>query len=283
MVSILMNCYNCEKYLKEAIDSIYNQTYKDWEIVFIDNCSTDKSVEIAKSYDDKIKIYKTPKNIPLGAARNFGLKFCKGEYLAFLDTDDIWIENKLELQIKNIKDAKMCYTGVIFIDENGKEIKRELPKADDDVFSQNLKRYEISMQSVLLKNENISFDESLKHSPDFKLFMSIASKEKVCVLRKYLVKYRKFSNSLTSKNIKYWHIEMKKSLDEILNDELREKYKDEIKLAYGKISFYKYQYLLSQNRYKEAQKELSKIKFIDYRYLILYLATPFLAKKILKV
>jgi len=100
LVSIIMNCYNGEQYLKEAIDSIYAQTYNNWEIVFIDNCSIDSSAEIAKSYKDKrIKYYKTRKNIPLYAARNIAIDECNGQYIGFLDCDDIWLENKLEKQI----------------------------------------------------------------------------------------------------------------------------------------------------------------------------------------
>ena len=80
IISILMNCYNCEKYLKESINSIYSQTFNDWEIIFIDNSSTDKSNNIATSFNDKLKNYKTDKLIPLGEARNFGLQFCKGNF-----------------------------------------------------------------------------------------------------------------------------------------------------------------------------------------------------------
>ena len=71
LVSILMNCYNGEKYLKEAIDSIYNQTYDNWEIIFWDNASTDETANIVKSYDHKIKYYLAAKTSPLGEARNF--------------------------------------------------------------------------------------------------------------------------------------------------------------------------------------------------------------------
>ena len=92
LVSIIMNCYNGEQYLKEAIDSIYAQTYNNWEVIFIDNCSTDNSAEIAKSYEDeRIKYHKVRKNIPLYAARNIAINKCNGEYIGFLDCDDILI------------------------------------------------------------------------------------------------------------------------------------------------------------------------------------------------
>ena len=222
-VSILMNGYNSEAYLKEAIDSVYAQTFEDWEIVFVDNCSTDETKAIVKSYDEKIKYYKTDENIPLGAARNFGLQFCKAEYIAFLDTDDIWLEHKLETQIKIMdknKNLQLSYGGVVYIDKNGNEIGRLMPKANSGkVFSQLLKRYEINMQSVLLRNNNqIAIDASLAHSPDYDLFMGIASKAEVNVIKDYLVKYRKLENSLTSKNIKIWWSEMKITLDKIFDE-----------------------------------------------------------------
>lgn len=131
-VSILMNGYNCEKHLNESINSIYSQDFTDWEIVFIDNCSTDSTKKIINEYDEKIKYYKTSKNIPLGEARNFGIQFCKGEYLAFLDTDDIWLKEKLKEQVSLMdlnKDLQMCYTGGYYIDYNSNKIGSFIPKA----------------------------------------------------------------------------------------------------------------------------------------------------------
>ena len=78
LVSILMNCYNSEKWLKEAIDSVCAQTYQHWEIIFVDNCSTDSSATIAKSYDDRVKYYRTKSTTPLGAARIWCLQFASG-------------------------------------------------------------------------------------------------------------------------------------------------------------------------------------------------------------
>ena len=195
-VSILMNAYNSEEYLKEAIDSIYAQSYTDWEIIFIDNCSTDKTKEIVDTYDDSIKYYKTEQNIPLGEARNWGLQYCKGQYLAFLDTDDIWLEDKLKIQVNKLEEssaAKLCYGGVITIDKKGKEIDKMLPVAQSGmVLSQQLVRYEINMQSVVIRNNiNISFDATMKFSPDFDLFMKIVSKYPVVVINDYIAKYRK--------------------------------------------------------------------------------------------
>jgi len=276
-VSILMNGYNAQKYLKEALDSIYIQTFKNWEIIFVDNCSQDDTKKIINSYDSKIKYYKTDKNIPLGAARNFGLQYCKGKYIAFLDTDDIWLEDKLEQQI-NMMDSnqefQLCYGGVIYIDKNNHKIGKLKPQAVSGyVFAQQLKQYEINMQSVIIRNDvNIQFNEELNHSPDFDLFMEIVSKSKTCVISDYLVKYRKLDNSLTSKNIAVWWSEMKYTLDRVFVKQplLKDKYPKEYILAYAKVSYNKARYLISMGKKQEAVRELSKYKFSNILYFILY-------------
>jgi glycosyltransferase involved in cell wall biosynthesis len=86
-------------YLREAIDSVYAQTYKDWEIIFWDNASSDNSGEIAKSYDSRLKYFRGNKTNPLYAVRNCALKKASGKYIAFLDCDDIWLPKKLYLQM----------------------------------------------------------------------------------------------------------------------------------------------------------------------------------------
>lgn len=283
-VSILMNGYNAQKYLHEAINSVYAQTFEDWEIIFVDNCSTDDTKKVVDRYDDKIKYYKTNTNIPLGAARNYGLQYCNGEYLAFLDTDDIWLPNKLQVQVKIMdenKEFQLCYGGVIYIDESSQETERFIPKAKSgNVFAQQLKRYEINMQSVVLRNSNtISINETLRHSPDFDLFMDIAAGSKVHVVKDYLVKYRRLKNSLTSKNIDVWWSEMKFTLDKLFSDQkLLKKYKKESKHAYAKVAYYKACYLMSIHKKHEASAELSKYKFINYQYFILYIISLFSEK-----
>ena len=90
IVSVIMNCYNSARYLREAIDSVYAQTYKKWEIIFWDNASTDNSAAIARSYDDKLKYFKSEANVPLGKARNWAIEKAQGKYVAFLDDADLF-------------------------------------------------------------------------------------------------------------------------------------------------------------------------------------------------
>lgn len=112
LLSVIINCYNGEKYLREAIDSVLAQTYKNWEIVFWDNQSTDSTREIVKSYKDpRIHYFYAPKHTPLGEARNLAVEKTNGEYINFLDADDVWSENKLAEQVKLIDPVKV---GVVF-------------------------------------------------------------------------------------------------------------------------------------------------------------------------
>ena len=94
-VSIIMNCYNGEKYLREAIDSVYAQSYKHWEIIFWDNASTDRTSQIAQSYDSRLRYFRAKVNTHLGPARNMALEKAKTTYIAFLDSDDIYLPNTL--------------------------------------------------------------------------------------------------------------------------------------------------------------------------------------------
>ena len=104
LVSIIVNCFNGEKFLKNSINSILNQTYKNFEIIFFDNFSSDNSAKIIKSYKDRrIKYYRSKKNLNLYNARNLAIKKAKGKYVSFLDTDDWWNKNKLLEQINFLK------------------------------------------------------------------------------------------------------------------------------------------------------------------------------------
>ena len=110
LVSILMNCYNGEKYLQEAIDSVLAQTYTNWELIFWDNRSTDQSAEIFKSYNDtRLKYFLTPEHTDLGGGRARAFQYLTGEFIAILDTDDIWFPKKLEKQVPLFEDPEIGF------------------------------------------------------------------------------------------------------------------------------------------------------------------------------
>ena len=112
LISVIMNCYNGEKFLNEAIQSILDQTYQNWELIFCDNQSNDKSKEIFNNYEDpRLKYFYATEHTSLYKARNLAIEKSNGDFISFLDTDDLWDAKKLELQISYFKDENV---GLVF-------------------------------------------------------------------------------------------------------------------------------------------------------------------------
>ena len=129
LVSIVMVNYNQEKFLKKSIDSVLKQTYRNWELIIVDDGSTDASVNIIKEYkDDRIKPIFLKENCHICIATNTGFAAVNGKYIARLDSDDIWKKEKLEKQMDFMQknpSAKVCFTQVELIDENGENIDKQ--------------------------------------------------------------------------------------------------------------------------------------------------------------
>ena len=119
-ISVIIPCYNSEKFIKETMDSVLSQTYRDFEVIVIDDGSKDKTREIIQSFDDERIKYYYKKNGGMADARNEGIKLAKGEHIAFLDHDDIWFSDKLELQLSEIEKSEcigIVYSGYIEIND----------------------------------------------------------------------------------------------------------------------------------------------------------------------
>ena len=123
LVSIVMPAHNCERFVEEAIRSVATQTYGNWELIVVDDCSTDKTVEIVNKYvSDRVKLIRMDQNRGAAIARNTGVTEARGEYLAFIDADDLWLPEKLERQVKFMqeKDCEFSFTGYEFADAEGR-------------------------------------------------------------------------------------------------------------------------------------------------------------------
>jgi len=126
LISIIMNCYNGEKYLKEALDSILNQTYQNWELIFWDNISTDNSKKIIDQYSDKrFHYYLAKEHTTLGKARNLAIEKSTGDFICFLDVDDYWYQNKLQKQLLLFEDNKVgiVHSNFYLLDQQNKKKK----------------------------------------------------------------------------------------------------------------------------------------------------------------
>ena len=206
LVSVIMNCYNGEKYLGEAIDSVYSQTYKNWEIIFWDNSSTDQSASIAKSYDTKLKYFCATQNTVLGAARVLAVNEANGEYLTFLDCDDLWNINKLEKQIEIVDDKLgIIYSRSDVISGNDKILgiipKKEKSAVFGEVFGELSKENFIPFVSALVPKDKYyavgGFSEKYKTAVDYDLFLKLSYSYRVEFIDEILCKYRQHSSNLS--------------------------------------------------------------------------------------
>lgn len=207
MVSVIMNCYNSEQYLKEAIDSVYLQEYMNWEIIFWDNASTDRSSEIAKSYNNKLKYYKAESTTMLGEARVLAVEKSSGEYLAFLDCDDYWYPNKLEKQMKifsSEKDIAVVYSRAELLFEDSRVI-RTFPKKtklkDGFIFQELAKEDFIPFPSVVLYKEFFircgGFPIHFKCATDYWVLVHLSLNFKFKFIQDVTCGYRIHDNNLS--------------------------------------------------------------------------------------
>lgn len=131
LVSIITPSFNCEKFIAKTILSVQNQTYKNWEMIIVDDCSSDQTVSIIKeisSQDNRIQLFQLETNSGTGIARNFALAKATGKYIAFLDADDLWKPLKLELQIDFLKKHNLPFTFSFYecINEAGESLNRRI-------------------------------------------------------------------------------------------------------------------------------------------------------------
>ena len=196
LVSIIINCHNGEKYLDKCIESILNQNYSNWEIVFWDNNSSDNSSCIFHNYKDTRFKYFFSKNFDtLYAARNKAIEKANGKYICFLDTDDYWERNKIEEQInflENNKNFEIVYSNFYTVKKDDtKYIQNNYNLPEGKIVKDLLKKYSIGILTVCLKRkifENILFDEKTNIIGDFDFFIKLSYKYNIGCIQKPLAR-----------------------------------------------------------------------------------------------
>ena len=208
-VSVVMPIYNAERFLAEAVESVINQTYKNWELLLVDDCSKDGSLEIARRYeaeDNRIRVIASTQNQGAAMSRNMGIKEATGEYIALLDSDDVWVTTKLEKQIALIqeKNVVIVYCSYDFIDESGKPILKPYIVPEHTNFEKMLISSVMSCSTVLIESEFFKkhlFKTEFYHE-DYVLWMEML-KENIDVagLADVYAHYRKVSGSRSDNKI----------------------------------------------------------------------------------
>lgn len=207
-VSVIMNCYNSAQYLAEAIDSIFTQTYQDWEIIFFDNCSTDDSAGIAQRYDGRLRYFYNDKTVPLGHARNLAIEKARGKYIAFLDCDDLWLNSKLSRQVAVLEtdmDLGAVFSDALFFGQGTKTFRTFPVKKPQQgmIFKDLLCRYILPMPTIMVRRSTLDhiggwFDERFNMVEDADLFMRLAYYYPIAYVDDVLAHRRMHAASWTS-------------------------------------------------------------------------------------
>lgn len=213
--SVVLIAYNAQKYIKDTIESVLAQTMKDFELIIVNDCSTDKTEEIILSYsDERIRYFKNPQNLKISKTRNFGISKARAPYVALLDSDDVWMANKLEKQLKYMEKtgAKICYAGYGFINDDG-ELQNKVFNVPESV---NYKK--LLKQNVITPSASVFSTELLKKYPfyaekyheDFVAFLQMLKFEKIKAygINEPLIYYRLTVNSKSRNKIRAFKMTM---------------------------------------------------------------------------
>ena len=204
LVSIIMPSYNTGKYIAESINSVIAQTYKNWELIIVDDCSTDQTDEIVGSFldDVRIKYLKNKGNYGAAESRNRALREAKGKWIAFLDSDDLWMRDKLAHQINFMRRNKFCfsYTNYEEIDEKSNPLGRIVtgPKKINKTFMHAYCWPGCLTVMYDAKKIGLVQIKNISKNNDYAMWLSIAETADCFLLRQCLGKYRKRQGSISN-------------------------------------------------------------------------------------
>ncbi len=210
MVSVIMPTYNCGKFITETLDSIRAQTYDNWEVVIVDDCSTDNTKQIVEQYisrDKRIRYFCFEENSGAAAARTEAMKQAEGEYIAFCDSDDLWMPDKLEKQLKFMQDNEYAFSCTAYeqIDEDGKPLNRIIKVVPKTDYNRLLFDCPVGNSTVMYSVKKMGKFEvpNIRKRNDDALWLKMLKKEKyIWGMPDVLMQYRIRKNSISSNKFK---------------------------------------------------------------------------------
>jgi len=261
--------------LTEAIDSVLNQTFKDFELIVVDNYSSDDTESVVKSYDKQIRYFKNQNNGFIGVNRNYGISKSGGEYIAFLDDDDLWLPEKLEKQVELLdsnKELGLVYSDSYIIDGNG-DLREHtffygMKPFRGDAFNKLFQFNFIPMLTAIIRREVLDktgmFSTRYKIALDYDLWLRIAEYYPVDFIERPLAKYRVHSESGYQENTILTYQEILQIIDYWLNrnPELKKELGHLVRLRKGFTYCRASVYYLCRHKNRKAVKQL--IDFIKY-------------------
>lgn len=209
-VSIIVPLYNTKKMLSETIESVFSQTYTNWEMIIVDDCSTDGSYEYAMTFseqDKRIKVFKMDYNSGPGAATKYGFEMSNGELIAFLDSDDLWEPVKLERQINFMlnHDYEFTCTNYEQINENGESLKRIMKCKNKADYKTVLRTCPVGSSTVVITSSLLKKVEipSIRKNNDYSLWLRILKVYPyIYGMQENLMRYRVWSQSISHNKLK---------------------------------------------------------------------------------
>jgi len=211
LVSVIMPFYNSEAFIKKSVLSILNQTYRNFELIIINDCSTDNSLQIVKSFrDPRIRVINNLKHIGVAATLNRGLHLAQSRLIARMDADDIALRNRFATQIEFLRkhpDVVLVGTWATLINEQGRKIKiKKLPENSQEIKSHIL-RYNPFIHSTIMLRKPVlkstgAYDERYNGAEDYDLFLRIVGKYKTANIKQPLLLYRISRSSVTFRQLK---------------------------------------------------------------------------------
>lgn len=286
-VSVIMNCLNGESYLREAIDSVFAQTYDNWEIIFFDNASTDSSEAIARSYAEKLHYFRSEQTVPLGAARNAAINYASGDLIGFLDTDDCWLPDKLAWQVAVFNESPQVdfvYSNYYTLQASTGRTALGLlrPQPEGDVFRAFLRHYPVNLQTVLVRSSalhglNELLDPSLEVSEEYDLFMRLLYISRASYLKQPTAIYRIHSQMSSIRNIDKYPVENSYILGKLraMAPDFDKRYPSEIAHLEAKIGYWQAVACMHKGNAECARKSLKPYMRHGPVFFALYLAAYF--------
>ena len=229
LVSVIMPCYNMEKYISDTIASVRRQTYPHWELLIVDDASTDQTINVINMFvaqDERIKLLKNGQHLGTAVSRNSAIQSAHGRFLAFLDADDIWYPNKTQNQVQYMlrNGFGFCYTAYNCIDEKGESLNRQIHTIGDVEYDTFLKNTIIGCSTVMLDTTIVDKVEvpNFRTSQDTATWLKLLKKGHIAHgLEEVLVSYRVRKISSSSNKLKASY-------------DLWQVYRQQEKLSFGK-------------------------------------------------
>lgn len=210
LISVITPTYNCAKFIEYTIESVRAQSYKQWEMIIVDDCSTDNTKKIVDKFikeDNRIKYFCLENNSGAAIARTKAMELAKGEYMAFLDSDDIWSEDKLKKQLIFMKQNGFSFTCTAYeqIDEDGNSLNRIIQTVSKADYNRVLLDCPVGNSTVMYNVEKMGKFEvpNIRKRNDDALWLQMLKKEKyIYGMNSVLMKYRIRQNSISSNKFK---------------------------------------------------------------------------------